>query len=275
MDEQTSLLRYYVYELLDPSQNDQVFYVGKGVGLRALHHGEEAKDEQIENEKVKRIRQIRDLGIEPKVLVVGRYETEAEALAVEATLIKWVYGKNNLTNVVEGHRHVNIRLKGLLDNIEGIDIERRPKYSFSGDYTADLRRQAEANQIVEKLIWARKLLIEQGYFVTEPDLSNSQDPCVYVEGFSDFAKIMFKIPPSGKTIVLNFIPINRSAKEAFMKKMLALNLELRKGGKNGVYSPLALGNVQKKGKRGIPIDEIEVALLFIKREIEKFQGSVN
>jgi hypothetical protein len=48
---------YSVYELLDP-RDGQVFYIGKGLGARALQHELEAKNKSIETEKTKRIREI-------------------------------------------------------------------------------------------------------------------------------------------------------------------------------------------------------------------------
>ncbi len=36
-------------------------------------------------------------------VIVGRYKTEDEAYAVESTLIQFMFGHENLTNVVIGH----------------------------------------------------------------------------------------------------------------------------------------------------------------------------
>ena len=40
---------FYVYALIDPTQDDQIFYIGKGTKARGLDHIKEAK----ENEKKK------------------------------------------------------------------------------------------------------------------------------------------------------------------------------------------------------------------------------
>ena len=98
-----TLLQYYVYELRDP-RNNELFYVGKGTRDRVNHH--DSPDEDADGtEKERRIASIREAGYPDCIrLVIGRYRTEEEAFAVEATLIKWVYGRDNLTNLVAGHR---------------------------------------------------------------------------------------------------------------------------------------------------------------------------
>lgn len=120
---------YYVYELIDLSdrKNPKTFYVGKGIGSRVknhailvahkIKHGEtitDPKEQEIQN-------LLETKNIKPDCLgelVIGRYETESEALAVEATLIKWAHGQQNLTNKVHGHGSDQIREKGdySLDN---------------------------------------------------------------------------------------------------------------------------------------------------------------
>lgn len=128
---------YYVYELVD-SGNNQVFYVGKGRGERAFHHEEEALSSNKNNAKLDRIRAIEKNGDTLKIRVIGRYEKEYEAFAVESTLIHWVYGYDNLTNIQSGHGSDTIRDKGNNADIEGIDIFTAGTYSQ--------KREAEKNK---------------------------------------------------------------------------------------------------------------------------------
>jgi len=107
---------YYVYELVDP-RDGQVFYIGKGLGARAFQHELEAKNQSIETEKTKIIREIENTSMRVAVRVIGRYETEAQAFAVEATLIHWVYGLDNLTNLQGGHGGSTIRAFGELGKL--------------------------------------------------------------------------------------------------------------------------------------------------------------
>ena len=62
--------------------------------------------------------------------VLGRFDTEQEAYAVEATLIHWVYGHENLTNIQAGHgwRHIRPKAQGFSE-LQGIDIPKRIKIS--------------------------------------------------------------------------------------------------------------------------------------------------
>jgi len=126
---QVDLWKWYVYELRDPDSLE-VFYVGKGCDQRVESH--EADDS---TEKGRRILDIQHRGKEPKRVIVGRFEDEQQAFAVEATLIKWIYGKDSLTNIVQGHGHKFIRPKLQLEekeflSIEGIDIPARARTSL-------------------------------------------------------------------------------------------------------------------------------------------------
>lgn len=113
--------KWYVYELRDPDSKE-IFYVGKGCDERLNSH---TSDETTE--KGKKIAEIYSRGKQPLRIIIGRFENEEQAFAVEATLIKWVYGKNSLKNCIQGHAHKFIRPKSHLSEsqiceIEGIDI---------------------------------------------------------------------------------------------------------------------------------------------------------
>jgi hypothetical protein len=116
-DEETllELKPYYVYEIRDPSAppDKSVFYVGKGTGRRIEQHAIEADRLAdtvggAEKEKHLKILEIKARGETPIARVVGRFDTPAEAFAVEATLLHWVYGfpggreGSALTNIQAG-----------------------------------------------------------------------------------------------------------------------------------------------------------------------------
>lgn len=120
------MLDYYVYELIDSTNPNQlkVFYVGKGIGARIKDHAKKVLAKISANEEIKDPKELvlkqllTSTNTSPdclKELVIGRYATEDEAFAVESTLIKWVYGHENLTNIVHGHRADQIREKGNYD----------------------------------------------------------------------------------------------------------------------------------------------------------------
>lgn len=156
--EQDQLLPYYVYELRDDAGG--TFYVGKGQGNRAHHHTSEIKrqmdaelnspkpeekDSTEISQKQAKIKAILDAGETPTVVIIGRFETEDEALAVEAALINWVYGHPNLLNISRGRRASKIRPRGNLGELPDIDIA-RVRNLRTGEYTAgSIARLQRAN----------------------------------------------------------------------------------------------------------------------------------
>ncbi|MCZ8077172.1 MAG: hypothetical protein O9341_23895 [Paucibacter sp.] len=96
----TKQLDHYVYALVDP-RYDSIFYVGKAsANNRAFDHLRIGKGEE---EKHKRIRQIRADGHEPEVEVLRYGLKSAKAsFEVEAAVIDAI-GLENLTNKVRGH----------------------------------------------------------------------------------------------------------------------------------------------------------------------------
>jgi DNA-binding NarL/FixJ family response regulator len=93
---------FYVYALHDENDHD-FFYIGKGQDARLFQHAKEARRCQSEKEKNKKILEIERSGHKVKQTVIGRFDSDAEAFAIESTLIHWVYGIDNLTNIASGH----------------------------------------------------------------------------------------------------------------------------------------------------------------------------
>lgn len=91
-------LGYYVYLLSD--KNNNVFYVGKGIGNRINHHFKDLIDKEVK--KTEKIKKIIQLGKNVKKIILRHGLTEQEAFAVENALIDYI-GIDNLTNIVKGH----------------------------------------------------------------------------------------------------------------------------------------------------------------------------
>ena len=99
---------FYVYALIDP-RNNQVFYIGKGIGNRVFSHEiESGKSPKSEKAKLKRIQEIEAAGFDVKRVIVNWSMTESEAFAAEAALINMLsfLSEDMLTNAVAGH-HVH------------------------------------------------------------------------------------------------------------------------------------------------------------------------
>jgi hypothetical protein len=104
-DEILSSLDYYVYRLIDP-RTGETFYIGKGKGNRLFSHVNEIdlevpSTEEEESLKLKTIRTIKNLGLEP-IHIIHRHglRSEREAFIVEAALIDVFPG---LSNLQRGH----------------------------------------------------------------------------------------------------------------------------------------------------------------------------
>jgi hypothetical protein len=92
-------LRYYVYLYVNPL-NNEVFYVGKGKGNRALSH----LDGCGKAEHAKTIRKLRRSGVTPRVEILAHgFRSQKEAHAVETAAIDLI-GLEGLANTVRGRR---------------------------------------------------------------------------------------------------------------------------------------------------------------------------
>ena len=88
----------YVYLYRDP-RDGKIFYVGKGKGQRAFQHLSDEKD----GAKRKKIQEIRDAGLEPKIeILVHALKDDEMALKIEAALIDLI-GVGQLANEVRGY----------------------------------------------------------------------------------------------------------------------------------------------------------------------------
>ncbi|MBI2176639.1 GIY-YIG nuclease family protein [Candidatus Woesearchaeota archaeon] len=87
---------YYVYVYIDP-RNYEEFYYGKGKGDRKEAHLFDEGD----SEKSKRIKDIKNEGLNPIIRVIAKGLSESDAFLIEKTLI-WKLGRT-LTNKSSGH----------------------------------------------------------------------------------------------------------------------------------------------------------------------------
>ena len=189
--------QYYVYVLIDPLDN-KIFYVGKGKGRRAEEH-EKANTNGIENDKNNHIKSIQERENHNKVKnrIIGRFDTEDEAFAVESVLIKWMYGLDSLTNEVHGHRHKDIRPFENLDEIQDLDIEKKINQN-DGLYTKERIIGNDIYNIKDKLNNLRSELLKFNpkLKISSPELTKPKDPAIYIE-ISKFTRCQLILNSSG------------------------------------------------------------------------------
>jgi len=121
---------YYVYVYIDP-RNYEEFYYGQGRGSRKDAHLKDSSD----NDKARRVAEIRAQGLEPIIRVVARELTQAESLLVEKTLL-WKLGKWT-TNIATGHFADKFRPHNALHKeLSGFDFQNSLYYYNVGENEA-------------------------------------------------------------------------------------------------------------------------------------------
>ena len=98
--------KFYVYVLIDPTNGDQPFYVGKGIKDQGGSHLSQKREDP--REKAQRIEKIRSQGQEPYVRRVMWNLDENTAFAVETALINTL---PSLLNIIQGQNLSSVRLK--------------------------------------------------------------------------------------------------------------------------------------------------------------------
>jgi len=228
------LLPFFVYAIFDPNEN-KPFYVGMGQGKRDEAHKSGDKDR-----KERKIKEIEERGAKEIRVLIGRYETKEEAMSVETTLIKWVYGFENLTNQIQGRKHIYIRsYNNKFEHLDRIDREKNIQI-HSGEYTKDLLDKIQSNKIMPKLAYVKELLRSNfsDWDISEELMLTSQDPCVLISGFSDYLQIQVRMPVrTGKFFTINYLPMSTKYKKDFQNiiNQIFPNEKIPGGGRYGKY----------------------------------------
>jgi len=264
---------HYVYVLLDPLDN-QPFYVGKGTGRRAEAH----LREHSETEKVAKIQSITrrsDSSLnQVLVRIIGRFVTEKEAFAVEATLIKWVYGFNALTNLVHGHGSSSIRGANDLSEIPGIDIE-RPVREYPMVFTSNAIKDNKAHGI-DQVLSSIKIAVEKylpHLTVSEVDMTQPKDPCVYVL-LDALIRIQLLVRPrkngSVPSVIFNIRPVNKRKEicESFEKRTNEYGYQI-KGNRTDRYFKIPHFPKASSDDNQEILDSLEGIIKLLSRKLSK------
>ena len=265
------LLPYFVYTIFDPT-NYKPFYVGKGKGKRDEDHKDGDKDP-----KEKKIKEIRSRGQKDIRIIIGRYKTKEEALSVETTLIKWIYGYDNLTNQNRGHNNIFIRPQSQLRDKSFehmVRIDRPKSYETrDGNYTKELHSQTKENKVLEKLATLKEIVKNKfpNLIISEEQILTALDPCILIKGFSKFIQIQIRMPPnSGKYFTFNYLSSKRNYKNEFLNLISKKypSQKIPSGGAFGRYFTYKENNQKVK----IHFDENFKTIKILDNMIKKING---
>lgn len=230
--------RHYVYELRNKTATESVvFYVGKGVEDRVESHVREVvnklkNNSGIDSEKQRRIEELIDKNTDGEIqeLIVGRFDTDEEAKAVESTLIDWVYGKKNLTNIASGSGSADIRRKGDFNPDNRLDDLRKRMEKIEQNVKS-LSLPEAAEELREDLRAFGMFNTSGPSFIRGQDYTFNWPVC----GTEFFIEFKFN---SNETVVLNARP-NKGFHEDFEKRVEAAGYRLSKKGGTDVFAQLA------------------------------------
>lgn len=145
-------------------------------------------------------------------------------------------------------------------------------------YSENQRAQAAENGVYDKLAMLRqKLMNEGGFVVSVLDDRFSQDPTIWVEGFSPALVIQVKMQLNGDKVVLNFRPKcpnphspGKAAKEALETALRGTPYTSRN---NGAYAPLADFKTNDGYPGGIPWEDLTTITKIIRDGISAVGAS--
>lgn len=298
------LKKFYVYALMDPRRLDQpdhgIFYIGKGQNNRVGAHVKGAKskkkvqqiyentedtgdvknqsvDDNRESAKNLKIQEILQKNLTVKECILGRFDTEAEAFAVESMLIQWVYGrledKGQLTNIQPGHNSEHVRKKSDLGLNEYLDVPKKMR-SDSGEYSADKLQKLTANnipEIAEKTVKELRNLIKSNKKLKDhikiepPSIVESGRYVAAVVNFGE-SDVILRLQFTPKALITNLRARDENkvdSKRVFKARMSSVNLKAIGGSKYG-WIPGWVNN-------GLKFDDYSSALQRIELAFDKFR----
>lgn len=240
---------YYVYELIDP-RNNQPFYVGKGKGQRAKTHLwqiPETRNQYKEN----KIESIRREGLEPEIrYVVENIQDSDLAYEIECLLIK-KYGRKGydkdgiLTNICENARPPNHKGKtyeeiygknrALIEKEKRLETKRKNK-NFGG---VRYHEESTKSRIRESVIKSHSMRDCSHKESTKKKIGESNSK--YIGRLNKKSKCYRLLSPTGKEYLLygkelhDFCVKNNLSHGTF-KKTLLENWPMSRKGKNAGWA---------------------------------------
>jgi hypothetical protein len=232
--EENSKCLYYVYVLMD-SVDNRVFYVGKGRGNRCYQHLKEVEKGLVTSLKQQKILSIIESGSQVTPLIIGRFSSEEEALAVESVLIHWVYGLEFLTNNTSGHGVSTVRPKGHYEVLQGVD---EPELN----YCTRTKENRERNDVIPYLN-ELKFLIESNCDVKFDEIHTGNDRHTYLVKFIKGVRLTVCCHHNAKksaAVTIESIDTKAHNKERVRYICNNSNLEFKDNGRYGKIMPAGM-----------------------------------
>ena len=143
-------------------------------------------------------------------------------------------------------------------------------------YADEQRRKIKDNGIVDKLAELQRQLAKSGYTVSEPDLSFSQDPTIWITGFSTVVRVQVKMQLTGEKVVLNFRAECTNPHSPSKDKREQLEQAVQGKGfqsrNKGAYAPLADFTTKDGYPGGIPREDLPTIHDLLASGIAKLKG---
>lgn len=214
---------YYVYALVDPTNDFVPFYIGKGVNKRVWNHFVTIEEDELafnEAAKLIKINELKSKGFEKNDIarVLAKNLTEDEAFLLESFLIKTVYGFDKLTNKVHGKYQNRFRQHNSLEYFNDYDefLVGRKKINQSRDHIAtayinqgkDQPLKLIAQQLPE-LNFSDLRVLDAGEFGMEASVNGIANLKIYIRS---------------KFIYIELWPRKKSEKTAIVKHFESLGI---------------------------------------------------
>lgn len=139
-------------------------------------------------------------------------------------------------------------------------------------YSENQRSQAARNGVYDKLAMLRQKLMTKGELeVSVLDDRFSQDPTIWIKGFSSLLVIQVKMQLGGDNVVLNFRPNCSNPHSPRKPEREALKSALQQtqytSRNDGAYAPLADFKTKTGYPGGIPLNDLELIVRIIQSGI--------
>lgn len=231
--------KYYIYVLVDPTQNDEPFYIGKGKGLRLQDHFNDALRESNKSPKLDTIRNLFAKGYRPADLgkVIAYTESPVSSFMMESFYLKFVVGNTTaISNEVLGHYQQNFRARGDWALRKGFDLRIVVEKGAPRDDLRETFLGLELDLILEKVKHnLEPTLTKYKLSLTEPVVADAGELSVYASIRDEF-KLKIFVRPS-RNINVEIRPTKKNKRyttEAFIVDKLGASNVLRG---DGVFLP--------------------------------------